>query len=282
MTEVRAEFSDVQNFAFRALEAHGIDLSTRAASLMARLCMNLSKKMIHDRTRQSTEDILHRCWDEQVGKCQHCCGSMEKVCAVLEDTNEQGLMIPGVPSNWMMPLCYFSNPHVWSHHTDASVCWRLSSYNHRHQVIRRFALMLQFRRAFRETFPSMYSALRFGNCEDTTTTLPDQPDGEREIIFIGTPNLCSPHHWHGPTVILDRRRRSFGARIGVCEDSHLPNGPSRWTICARAGSPAGSRDPECPKNALGTWLPGTSHGGMGLRLLSVGANGGGYTSLVYQ
>ena len=25
---------------------------------------------------------------------------------------------------------------------------------------------------------------------------------EREIIFIGTPNLCSPHHLHRPTVIL--------------------------------------------------------------------------------
>ena len=25
---------------------------------------------------------------------------------------------------------------------------------------------------------------------------------ERDIIFIGTPNLCSPHHWHRPTVIL--------------------------------------------------------------------------------
>ena len=27
---------------------------------------------------------------------------------------------------------------------------------------------------------------------------------EREIIFIGTPNLCSPHHRHRPTVILPK------------------------------------------------------------------------------
>ena len=146
----------------------------------------LSKKMIHDRTRQSTEDILHRFWDEQVGKCQHCYGSMERVCAVLEDTNEQGLMIPGVPSNRMMPLCYFSNAHVWSHPTDAAVCWLLSGYNQQHQVIRRFALMLQFRHAFWETFPTMYSVLRLGNCEDTTTTLPDQPDGQTSAQFSRT------------------------------------------------------------------------------------------------
>ena len=127
---------------------------------------------------QSTDNILHRFWNEQVGKCQHCCGSMEKVFSVLEDTNEQGLMIPSVPSSRMMQLCYFSTAHVWSHVTDDSVCWRLSGHNQRHQVIRRFALILQFRRAFWETFPSMNSALRLGNCEDTTTKVPDQPDGQ--------------------------------------------------------------------------------------------------------
>ena len=33
-------------------------------------------------------------------------------------------------------------------------------------------------------------------CQDRT------PDRERDIIFIGTPNLCSPHHRHRQTVIL--------------------------------------------------------------------------------
>ena len=28
-------------------------------------------------------------------------------------------------------------------------------------------------------------------------------NAEREIIFIGTPNLCSPHHRHRPTVIWE-------------------------------------------------------------------------------
>ena len=45
---------------------------------------------------------------------------------------------------------------------------------------------------------------------------------EREIIFIGTPNLCSPHHRHRPTVILvaayaarvDMKRNTFQAYLG--------------------------------------------------------------------
>ena len=35
---------------------------------------------------------------------------------------------------------------------------------------------------------------------------------ERDIIFIGTPNLCSPHHRHRPTVILVA---SYAARVDM-------------------------------------------------------------------
>ena len=37
---------------------------------------------------------------------------------------------------------------------------------------------------------------------NTRTSSTDSPTSlERDIIFIGTPNLCSPHHRHRPTVI---------------------------------------------------------------------------------